>query len=395
MRRQPNSPSHLELPFFEPAHRALADDFLAWAVRNRTLLEPPEEDVEDGTRRITAALGESGWLRYLVPAAWGGALPALDVRSLCLIRETLAAFSGIADCAFAIQGLGSGPVSLFGSDALRQRYLPGIVAGTQIGAFALSEPESGSDVAAMRTSARRDGADFVLNGTKMWISNAGIADHYIVFARTGEPGDARGLAAFVVDAGAPGLAITERPQIVAPHVIGTLAFNDCRVPATSLLAQPGEGFKIAMSTLDIFRPTVGAAALGFARRALQEAVDRVREREVFGRKLAQYQATEMRVSDMALEIEASSLLVYRAAWAKDTQDRRVTLESAMAKLYATEASQRVIDSAVQLFGGLGVTFGSVVERLYREIRPLRIYEGTSEIQKIIIASQVLGKAGED
>ena len=333
----------------------------------------------------------SGWLRYLVSAECGGPHAAIDVRSLCLIRETLAGYSGIADCAFAIQGLGSVPVSLFGSDALRKKYLPGVVAGTRLGAFALSEPESGSDVASLRTSARRDGGDYVLNGTKTWISNAGIADHYIVFARTGEPGDAKGLSAFVVDADTPGFEVTEKLDIIAPHVIGTLVFDDCRVKASSMLGQPGDGFKIAMSTLDVFRPTVGAAALGFARRALKEAIARVSERQVFGKKLAQLQATQMRLADMAVDVDASALLVYRAAWAKDTQDRRVSCESAMAKLYATEAAQRVIDSAVQLFGGLGVTVGNVAERLYREIRPLRIYEGTSEIQKIIIATQLLGK----
>jgi acyl-CoA dehydrogenase len=231
----------------------------------------------------------------------------------------------------------------------------------------------------------------VLNGRKAWISNAGIADHYVVFAQTAGAGDAKGLAAFVVDAGTPGLAVTEKPRIIAPHAIGTLAFDDCRVPQSALLGQPGDGFRIAMSTLDIFRPSVGAAALGFARRALAEALERVAQREVFGRKLGEFQATQMRLADMAVEIEASALLVYRAAWAKDTQERRVTYESALAKLYATEAAQRVIDSAVQLFGGLGVTDGSTVERLYREVRPLRIYEGTSEIQKLIIARQLLDR----
>ncbi len=385
-----NPSDYLEWPFFEPHHRELSTKLTAWAADHRDLLESGEADVERATRDIAARLGEAGWLRYLVPAAWGGALPAIDVRSLCVIRETLAAHSGVADCAFAIQGLGSVPVTLFGTDALRQQFLPGVIAGTRLGAFALSEPASGSDVANLRTTARRDGEDYVLNGTKTWISNAGIAHHYIVFARTGEPG-AKGLAAFVVGADAPGLEITEKPHIVAPHAIGTVAFNDCRVSASALLAQPGDGFKIAMSTLDIFRATVGAAALGFARRALHEAISRVGRREVFGRKLAQFQATQMRLADMAVEVDASALLVYRAAWTKDTQNRRVTRESAMAKLYATEAAQRVIDSAVQLFGGLGVTVGNVVERLYREIRPLRIYEGTSEIQKLVIATQLLGK----
>ena len=386
-----SAPAHLELPFFDAVHRELAASLLTWTQRNRQLLEPDEHDVENATRRITAALGEAGWLRYLLPAQWGGVFEKIDVRSLCIIRETLAMYSGIADCAVAIQGLGSVPIALFGTDALEQRYLPGALSGTRLGAFALSEPEAGSDVAAMRTSARLDGDGFRLNGTKAWISNAGIADHYVVFAQSGETGDARGLAAFVVDAGTPGFRVTEKPRIIAPHAIGTLVFDDCRVPASALLGRVGDGFKIAMSTLDIFRPSVGAAALGFARRALSEALERVAQREVFGRKLGEFQATQMRLADMAVEIDASALLVYRAAWARDTQDRRVTFESAIAKLYATEASQRVIDSAVQLLGGLGVTVGSTVERLYREIRPLRIYEGTSDIQKLIIARQLLRK----
>ncbi|MEK7877598.1 MAG: acyl-CoA dehydrogenase family protein [Pseudomonadota bacterium] len=382
---------HLEWPFFEPRHRELSGRLAAWAASHQQALDSNAHDIESDTRNLAAELGKGGWLRYLVPATLGGPLPAIDVRSLCLIRETLAFHSGVADCAFAIQGLGSVPITLFGNDALRQKYLPGVIAGERLGAFALSEPESGSDVASLRTAARRDGTSYVLNGAKTWISNAGIAHHYIVFARTGVPGDAKGLAAFVVDAGTPGLAITEKLDIVAPHVIGTVVFNDCRVDASALLGQPGEGFRIAMSTLDIFRATVGAAALGFARRALHEAINRVGRRVVFGQKLAQFQATQMRLADMAVEVDAAALLVYRAAWTKDTQERRITRESAMAKLYATEAAQRVIDSAVQLFGGLGVTVGSVVERLYREIRPLRIYEGTSEIQKIVIATQLLGK----
>ncbi len=382
---------HLEWPFFEPHHRELSGRLAAWATSHQQVLDSNGHDVESDTRNLAAELGKAGWLRYLVPATLGGPLPSIDVRSLCLIREALAFHSGVADCAFAIQGLGSVPITLFGNAALRQKYLPGVIAGERLGAFALSEPESGSDVANLRTSARRDGASYVLNGAKTWISNAGIAHHYIVFARTGAPGDAKGLAAFVVDADTPGLAITEKLHIVAPHVIGTVVFKDCRVDASALLGQPGEGFRIAMSTLDIFRATVGAAALGFARRALYEAINRVGRREVFGQKLAQFQATQMRLADMAVEVDAAALLVYRAAWTKDTQERRITRESAMAKLYATEAAQRIIDSAVQLFGGLGVTVGSVVERLYREIRPLRIYEGTSEIQKIVIAAQLLGK----
>lgn len=382
--------THLEWPFFDAHHRSLAERFAAWTSSNAQALEG-EQDVEHATRAVARRLGDAGWLRHLIPAALGGTLAAIDVRSVCLIREALAFHSGVADCAFAIQGLGSAPVTLFGSEALKRKYLPGIAAGTHLGAFALSEPESGSDVANLRTAARRDGDEYVIDGVKTWISNAGIADHYIVFARTGEGAGSKGLSAFVVDAATAGLHCTDKPRITAPHAIGTVAFRDCRVPVTALLGTSGEGFKIAMSTLDIFRASVGAAALGFARRALHEAVEYVHRREVFGQKLEQLQATQMRIADMAVELDAAALLVYRAAWTKDTQARRVSRESAMAKLYATEAAQRVIDSAVQLFGGLGVTVGSVVERLYREIRPLRIYEGTSEIQKIVIAAQVLGR----
>jgi acyl-CoA dehydrogenase len=333
-------------------------------------------------------LGDAGWLRYCVPAAHGGAHDRLDVRSLCLIRETLARTSGLADFAFAMQGLGSASITLFGSEALKQAYLPNVSAGQQIAAFALSEPEAGSDVGALRTTAHEDGDGYLLDGTKTWISNAGLADHYVVFARTAENGS-RGLSAFVVDADAPGLAVVERIPLIAPHPLGTLRFERCRVPRDHLLGQPGDGFKIAMATLDVFRSTVGAAALGFARRALDEALARVTSRQVFGQPLSDYQLTQQKLADMAVEIDASALLIYRAAWTKDRLAERVTREAAMAKLYATEAAQRVIDQAVQLFGGLGVVSGVPVERLYREIRALRIYEGTSEIQHLIIANQVL------
>lgn len=387
-----NSTQYLEWPFFESNHRRLKEEITAWISTHQSLVDAHGQDIAKTTRGLAIALGKAGWLRYLTPAVHGGALPAIDVRSLCLIREALAFHSGVADCAFAIQGLGSAPITLFGDAALQRRYLPGMITGQSLGAFALSEPAVGSDVANLTTTAHQVGDGYVINGVKTWISNAGIADHYIVFARTAATGGAKGLAAFVVDANNPGLAVTEQLDIIAPHVIGTVEFKNCRVDAAALLGGTGDGFKIAMSTLDIFRATVGAAALGFARRALHETIARVGQREVFGQKLAQYQATQMRVADMALEIDAAALLVYRAAWTKDTQERRVTSESAMAKLYSTEAAQRVIDSAVQLFGGLGVTVGNVVERLYRDIRPLRIYEGTSEIQKIIIAAQVLGRS---
>ncbi|MES2562114.1 MAG: acyl-CoA dehydrogenase family protein [Pseudomonadota bacterium] len=383
--------NHLEWPFFDVHHRELATALDAWTNAHLNTHQS-ETDVQRATREYVAMHADAGWLRYLVPTQLGGALAAIDVRSLCLIREALAFHSGLADCAFAIQGLGSVPVTLFGSDALKQKYLPETITGKRLGAFALSEPESGSDVASLRTTARRDGNGYVLDGVKTWISNAGIADHYIVFAQAGAAGNAKALAAFIVNATTPGLEVTEKLDIIAPHVIGTVEFKACRVNASMLIGAPGDGFKIAMSTLDIFRATVGAAALGFARRALHEALLRVNERVVFGQKLAQFQATQMRLADMAVEVDAAALLIYRAAWTKDTQPRRVTRESAMAKLYATEAAQRVVDSAVQLSGGLGVTVGSVMERLYREIRPLRIYEGTSEIQKIIIAAQLLAKS---
>ena len=370
----------LAWPFFDDAHRALAEKLEAWTAREIKPHEHDEHDVDSLCIKFVRALGEAGWLRYAVPKAYGGAYETLDVRSLCLIRETLARTSGLADFAFAMQGLGSASIALFGSEALRQRYLPKVCAGTQIAAFALSEPEGGSDVAALRTTARSDGDHYVLDGTKTWISNGGIAHHYVVFARTGEAPGAKGLSAFVVDADAPGLSVTERIAVIAPHPLGTLSFKNCRVPAAQRLGAPGEGFKIAMATLDVFRSTVGAAALGFARRALDEAVARVQSRQAFGQKLAEFQMTQARIADMAVDVDAAALLVYRAAWTKDRAAPRVTREAAMAKMYATEAAQRVIDAAVQLHGGLGVVSGVPVERLYREIRSLRIYEGTTEIQ---------------
>ena len=381
-------PDHtfLSWPFFDDNHRALAAELDAWAAREAAPLAHEGEHDLDGTcRELVKRLGDGGWLRHAVPEAGG----RLDVRSLCLIRETLARHAGLADFAFAMQGLGTGPITLFGTDVLKQRYLPGVREGRRIAAFALSEPEAGSDVAATSTTAVRDGDAYVLNGAKTWISNGGIADHYIVFARTGEAPGARGLSALVVDADTPGLTIAERIHVTAPHPLATLRFDDCRVPADRLLGRPGEGFKIAMATLDVFRSTVGAAALGFARRALDEACGRASTRTLFGGPLADLQMTQAKLADMAVEVDAAALLVYRAAWTKDSGAPRVTREAAMAKLYATEAAQRVIDAAVQIFGGLGVTRGQTVEALYREIRPLRIYEGASEVQKIVIARQVL------
>jgi acyl-CoA dehydrogenase len=346
--------------------------------------------VDGSCRRLVVALGRGGWLRAAVPEAYGGLYPGFDVRTLCLARETLAYHAGLADFAFAMQGLGSGPITLFGSEALKQRYLPAVAAGEAIAAFALSEPEAGSDVAALTTAATPDGPAHVrLDGQKTWISNGGIADFYVVFARTGEAPGARGLSAFVVDAENPGLSVTERIEVIAPHPLATLRFEACRVPLANRIGASGEGFKVAMATLDVFRSTVGAAALGLARRALDEALGRARSRTLFGAPLGDLQMTQGALAEMATAVDASALLVYRAAWTKDQGAARVTREAAMAKLHATEAAQGVIDKAVQIFGGLGVMRGVKVEELYREIRALRIYEGASEVQKVVIARDVM------
>jgi acyl-CoA dehydrogenase len=315
-----------------------------------------------------------------------------DVRTLCLARETLAYHDGLADFAFALQGLGSGPVSLFGTDAQKTR-LPAVAAGKAIPAFALTEPEAGSDVAALATTATADGGDFRLDGEKTYISNGGIADWYVVFARTGEASGARGLSAFIVDADTPGFAVAERIETIAPHPLARLVFDGCRVPAANRIGGPGEGFKVAMATLDVFRATVGAAALGFARRALDETLHHVTSRKTLGETLADLQMTQGSLADMATEIDAAALLVYRAAWTRDAGAPRITREAAMAKLAATEWAQAVIDRAVQLHGARGVTSGTKVEQLYRDIRALRIYEGATEIQKLIIARAVLAEAG--
>ncbi len=379
----------LDWPFFDKAHRELAEGLEAWAARNvEALVADEERDLDGACRSLVRALGEAGWLRHCVPAAYGGASDKLDVRSLCLARDTLARHDGLADFAFAMQGLGSASISLFGSEALKQKYLPDVAAGRRVAAFALSEPDVGSDVAAMSTTAREDGDSYVIDGTKTWISNGGLADQYVVFARTGGPGS-RGLSAFVVDADAPGLSVAERIQVIAPHPLATLRFDGCRVSASQRLVQAGDGFKVAMATLDLFRSTVGAAALGFARRALDEAAARSKKRVAFGQPIGEFQLVQAKLADMAVAVDASALLVYRAAWTRDCVANRVTREASMAKLFATEAAQQVVDSAVQLFGGLGVVSGVAVERLYREVRALRIYEGTSEIQKLVIARQVL------
>lgn len=382
------TPEHLAWPFFAESHRALARDVDQWT-RGRSGLRALAT-VEDDARRWVRDLGEAGWLRYVVPAAFGGANDLLDVRSICLIREALAHESGLGDFAFAMQGLGSGPISLFGDDAQKRKYLPRVARGESIAAFAISEKEAGSDVSALQAMAHRDGAGWRLEGEKAWISNAGIADHYVVFCRLAN-GQDRSFGAFIVEADNPGLSVKERVEVIAPHVLGTLVLQQCRVAGDALIGGAGAGLKVALGTLDVFRTTVAAAALGFARRALEEALRFTRSRQAFGKPLSEHQLTQARIADMAVAIDAAALLIYRAAWTRDTGAARITREAAMAKLFATESAQRVIDDALQLHGGRGVVAGEVVERLYREIRALRIYEGTSEIQKLVIAGQVYGK----
>lgn len=378
----------LDWPFFEDHHRAFAAELSRFA--DEVLHTLPHDDVDEACRTRVKALGDAGFLKAVVPKAYGGLAETFDVRTLCLARDILAARDGLADFAFAMQGLGTGSITLFGDEALKQRYLPPVARGEKIAAFALSELEAGSDVAAMATTATPDGLDHVvINGSKTWISNGGIADHYVVFVRTGEAPGARGLSAFVVDAATPGLSITERIEVIAPHPLATLKFESCRVPIANRLGAPGEGFKVAMATLDIFRSTVGAAALGFARRALHETLTRATTRKLFGGTLGDLQLAQAAIAESIAETEAASLLVYRAAWTKDRGASRVTREAALAKMVATENAQTVIDRAVQLHGGLGVTKGVKVEELYREIRALRIYEGATDVQKIVIAREAL------
>ena len=372
----------LDWPFLEPRHAELARSLDAWATVNIGADHGPDVDAQ--CRRLVRELGDGGWLRHAVGESSG----AMDARAICLIRETLARHSGLADFAFAKQGLGSGANSLHGTPEQRQQYLPRVACGEAIAAFALSEPGAGSDVAAMSCSARIDGDDYVLDGEKTWISNGGIADFYVVFARTGEAPGARGISAFIVDAGTPGLEIVERIEVIAPHPLARLRFSGCRIPAGRRVGNAGEGFKVAMRTLDVFRTSVAAAALGFARRALDEALARATSRRMFKGVLADFQLTQAKLAQMATAIDSAALLTYRAAWLRD-QGRPVTREAAMAKMTATENAQQVIDAAVQIHGGPGVVSEQPVERLYREIRALRIYEGATEVQLLIIARELL------
>jgi|UniRef100_UPI004047A963 acyl-CoA dehydrogenase len=376
-----------DLPFFEDSHRELARKLTAWA-RDTYHDRVHSGNVDDACRARVAALAQAGWLHYCVPGHAGGALAKLDSRSLCLIRQILSYHDGLADFSFAMQGLGSGPISLFGNPKLQTQYLPDVAQGRLIAAFALSEPDAGSDAAAMTTRAVRHGDKYHLHGIKTWISNAGIADFYTVFART-ENDTVDGVTAFVVNANTPGLTVSERFEVCAPHPIGTLLFDNCVIDASQRLGEPGQGFKVAMQTLDVFRASVGATALGFAQAAADMAMDRAQQRPMFGATLADQQITQAAIGDMHTDIHASALLIYRAAWQRDVLGQRTTKSAAMAKMFATEAAQKVIDRNVQIHGGLGVKVGHPAEMLYREIRALRIYEGATEIQQVVIARETM------
>ena len=380
----------LELPFFESRHRELHDrlrtesaSFEALAVRGDA---GDATSVDEAGRDAIRECARLGLCRLLVPREFGG--DGHDLRSLCLAREWMAGASGLADAVFAVQGLGSYPLARSGNRAMAERFLPDIATGRAIAAFALTEPEAGSDAGALATRAARHGDSYVLDGTKVFISNATIASFFVLFARTAD-GPKRGISAFVIEAGTPGLTVARRQSVAAPHPIAELQLTSCRVPAVQRLGEEGDGMRLALGTLDFFRTSVGAAACGLAGRALSESRARALSRRQFGSLLADFQMTQAALADMATELDAARLLVYRAAWLKDQGQERLTSESAMAKLFATEAAQRIVDRAVQIHGGTGVERGSIVERLYREVRPLRIYEGTSEIQRIVIAREVI------
>ena len=383
--------SHLDWPFLEPRHKTLALEVEQWAeshLRDDAPKDNSIQGVDDGCRRLVSQLGKAGWLRYAVAGkSYGGSGDAIDTRAVCLIREILARHSGLADFVFAMQGLGSGAISLFGTDEQKRGYLSRVAEGSAIAAFAISEPDAGSDVAALQCHAVRYGEQYVINGVKSWISNGGIADFYVTFARTGDAGS-KGITGFIVDGGAVGLNVAERIEVMAPHPLARLEFEECRTPVCRRLGEEGQGFKIAMGTLDVFRSSVAAAALGFARRALEEALQRSTSRRMFGQALSDLQLTQAKLAEMATNIDSAALLTYRAAWLKDL-GRPVTVEAAMAKMTATEIAQKAIDAAVQIFGALGVVSEGAVERLYREIRPLRIYEGATEVQQLIVARGII------
>jgi len=383
-------PPELDLPFFDEGHRHLKRSLHEWCLAHIGGSEGEHiDDVDAQCGHWVKALGRGDWLRFAVAGLeYGGDQNVIDTRSICLLREELAWHHGLVDFAFAMQGLGSGAISLFGSEEQKERYLPRVADGSAVAAFALSEPHSGSDVAAMSTMATLNGDHYEINGTKTWISNGGIANFYVVFARTNEAPGARGISAFIVDAKTPGLEISERIDVIAPHPLATLRFVNMRVPVAQLLGDSGQGFKVAMATLDVFRTSVAAAALGFARRALDASIGWVRTRHMFGQALGDFQITQSKIAEMATMLDAATLLTYRAAWMRD-QGHRITREAAMAKMTATENAQKIIDMAVQLHGGMGVKKGCIVESLYREIRALRIYEGATEVQQLIIGRDLL------
>lgn len=380
------------LPFFDQDHFQLRVRVRQWTEKNLFSDGGEEQQTDDVARRLVRQLGNEGFLSYALPKKFGGVRAKVQARDLCVIREELARGSMLADTMFAVQALGGYPIALFGTEAQKQRYLPPFAKGTAIAAFALTEPEAGSDVAALKSRAVRRDGEYVLAGNKRFISNAGIADSYVVFASTAPDLGGKGISAFVVDANNPGLVIKKRIQMISPHPIGMIAFEECVIPESSLLGNQGDGLKIALVTLDLFRCTVGAAAVGLAQRALEEAVDYGRKRRQFDRPLTEFQGIQFKLAEMATELEAARLLVYQAAWAHESGAADAKLKSSMAKLFATEAAQRIVDQALQIHGGMGVVVGSVVERLYRDVRALRIYEGTSEIQKLVIAREMLGRS---
>jgi acyl-CoA dehydrogenase len=381
------------LPFLDQDHLSLRSRIRDWAEKNLICRTDERQDVDEEARDLVQELGSAGFLTYTVPQTFGGTREKVQARDLCIVREELARGSALADTMFAIQALGSYPITLFGTEEQRKLYLPRIAKGTAIAAFALTEPEAGSDIAALQTRALRRGKEYCLTGTKRFISNAGIADTYVVFASTTPEKKGKGISAFVVDATTPGLIVKERTQVISPHPIGVIAFEECVIHENSLLGNDGDGLKIALGTLDVLRCTVGAAALGFAQRAMEEAVDYGRKRRQFDRPLTGFQGIQFMLAEMTTELEASRLLVYQAAWAHDCGAADAKLKSSMAKLFATEAAQRIVDRALQVHGGMGLVAGSIMERLYRDVRALRIYEGTSEIQKLVIARELLAKPG--
>ncbi|MGE0828232.1 MAG: acyl-CoA dehydrogenase family protein [Hyphomonadaceae bacterium] len=375
-------------PFFEAEHHALAAEISSWAQAHLREVNE-DEDIAVRSRRLVRAFGEAGYLRHVVPADDA----SIQARAICILREAISYYDVVADDMLTMQGIGTAAIARLGTEAQKKKYLPPCREGRAIAALALTEAQCGSDVASTATTAVRDGDSYIINGEKAFISNAGIADHYLVVARTGEAPGARGLSVFIVDADANGLKTAPLQRMMAEHAIAGVSFSDCRVPVSALVGPPGEGFRAAMATLDVFRPSVGAAAVGVARRALAETLERIGARRMFGDRMSKLAGVQSAVAEMACDIEVSALSVYRAAWGQDTQRGRVSYEASLAKLTATEAAGRVVDRAVQLFGGLGVTHGSVVERLYREVRPMRIYEGASEVQKLIIGRDLLKRAG--